>query len=553
MSWLFDGLSLVLVVAGVNLLAVAGVHGQDDDYWAEGYDEEQNCVSKDLIEETMHNAKKQCVANTMANSSEALDYCKKELSTYLFAACSHTRPEKPGELLYCIDRSTTTCCFHNYTCVNTWNDIGRTHEQKAVDFMKEPEKYLEAYRKDLYFNTCHYLKDSYDATACAEDCKALEANSTLATDCETKGGLFKCCIRRDKVSCHECRYCCTLPFCTYQGEKDVQFYGEESLEYAQELGNQENKITAIQALEVMNPFWKSEDTRCLKPYSDPDPNKWGHYDPDIFPYITNKEVLDKVKPVEYDKRFFNFEDPEVFKMMTGKNFEQNWKEAYGFDFVAQVQNNKSESVMIECSKNCLEAEKTKFAKDCHKDKGLFKCCINTLGLFTFLHERLTLKKEGLISTEVSDICGKNGKKKECSVCAATYSCTKKNIYTGNIEQVYLSPEVNRLGGKILLESGGGLKNERFGFRNSYCLKQDYCSVSESMYDFASFSRATTPAEICKLATDVIDENHVEGSKQAKKLESIQMGEKPCETRISNVRICPKKVLKVKHKHKTYFF
>ena len=42
-------------------------------------------------------------------------------------------------------------------------------------------------------------------------------------------------------------------------------------------------------------------------------------------------------------------------------------------------------------------------------------------------------------------------------------------------------------------------------------------VSESMYDFASFSRATTQAEICKLATDVIDENHVEGSKQAKKV------------------------------------
>lgn len=67
MTWLFDGLSLVLVVAGVNLLAVAGVHGQDDDYWAEGYDEEQNCVSKDLLRRLWHNPKKQCVANTMAN------------------------------------------------------------------------------------------------------------------------------------------------------------------------------------------------------------------------------------------------------------------------------------------------------------------------------------------------------------------------------------------------------------------------------------------------------------------------------------------------------
>ena len=30
----------------------------------------------------------------------------------------------------------------------------------------------------------------------------------------------------------------------------------------------------------------------------------------------------------------NFEDPEILKLMVGKKMKKNWKETYGFDFVA---------------------------------------------------------------------------------------------------------------------------------------------------------------------------------------------------------------------------
>ena len=38
--------------------------------------------------------------------------------------------------------------------------------------------------------------------------------------------------------------------------------------------------------------------------------------------------------MKFDKRFFNFEDPEVFEQMTGKDMIKHWKETYGHDFVA---------------------------------------------------------------------------------------------------------------------------------------------------------------------------------------------------------------------------
>jgi len=545
MTRLLAGLGLVLLVAGAQ--------AQDDDYWAEDYDSEKNCESETLISDIEKNPKAQCVSNTIQNSSQAIEYCKKELSTYLFSACSPFQPLKSGELLYCYERTKTTCCFHNHDCMETWTAIGKNYEQVAVDFMKNPETSLEVHRIDQNFNTCHLLKDSYDATVCAEDCKALETNSTLATDCKAKGGLFKCCIRRDKMNCHECRFCCTLPFCTYEGENGVRSIGEESLHQLQEQKNQEHHLKAIQLLEAENAFYKGEDTRCLMPYSDPDPNKWGHYDPDHFANIILKEELDKAEPVEFDKRFFNLEDPEVFEMMTGKKFKQNFQEAYGYDFVAQVMDPYnstarciSESQMFECSKNCLEAEKSKFAKDCRRDKGLFKCCVNTLDLSTFPDTRKTLKKEGLISSEVTDACLEDGKTNKCYVCTASYFCTKKNIFTGNLSHSFMTPEVNVLGGNILLELGGGPKDyERFGFRNSYCLKQDYCSMSESMYNFDEFVRATTPEHLCQAQTDVVDENHLECNKQMKAEKKVvkKKGlkkEKSCGDRWSNVRICPKK-------------
>ena len=55
------------------------------------------------------------------------------------------------------------------------------------------------------YKTCHVLNSSLDATVCAKDCDSLKKQD-FATNCKAQGGLYKCCIRRDKAFCHECRY-----------------------------------------------------------------------------------------------------------------------------------------------------------------------------------------------------------------------------------------------------------------------------------------------------------------------------------------------------------
>ena len=55
------------------------------------------------------------------------------------------------------------------------------------------------------YQTCHKLNSSLDASICAKDCERLEKQK-FAKKCKDKGGLFKCCIRRDAARCHECRY-----------------------------------------------------------------------------------------------------------------------------------------------------------------------------------------------------------------------------------------------------------------------------------------------------------------------------------------------------------
>ena len=55
------------------------------------------------------------------------------------------------------------------------------------------------------YKTCHVLNSSLDAAVCAKDCDRLKKQD-FATKCRDKGGLYKCCIRRDTAFCHECRY-----------------------------------------------------------------------------------------------------------------------------------------------------------------------------------------------------------------------------------------------------------------------------------------------------------------------------------------------------------
>ena len=126
-------------------------------------------------------------------------------------------------------------------------------------------------------------------------------------------------------------------------------------------------------------MWKGHDYRCLKPDSNMKPENWPHYEMNGYRSSKSKQELDSVQEIKFDKYFFNFEDPLVFKEMTiGAKREIIWKKTYGFDFVSF--NDKKDimgNMQMPCYINCFKAEQGRFARKCKKKGGLFKCCMST--------------------------------------------------------------------------------------------------------------------------------------------------------------------------------
>ena len=92
--------------------------------------------------------------------------------------------------------------------------------RKAKQYLTNRTEVLDKMVKVMGYKTCHPI-DSLDATKCAEDCKSFEKMEFATKNCTEKGGLFKCCIRRDRMGCNNCRFCCTLPMCTYSPENKI--------------------------------------------------------------------------------------------------------------------------------------------------------------------------------------------------------------------------------------------------------------------------------------------------------------------------------------------
>ena len=90
-----------------------------------------------------------------------------------------------------------------------------------------------------------------------------------------------------------------------------------------------------------------------------------------------KKELDKVEEIPFDKYFFNFEDPEVLIAMTDgtKKGLELWKKTYGFDWAEWTDGEGKKQSLGKAKIHCLRAEYDKFAQDCKKDKGVFKCCV----------------------------------------------------------------------------------------------------------------------------------------------------------------------------------
>ena len=179
-------------------------------------------------------------------------------------------------------------------------------------------------------------------------------------------------FRRDKEFCHECRFCCTLSICT---TSEGTFYRDsENISNAQ---NSHQHIDAQMGFSTDSKMWKNHDNRCLKPKKDLKAKDWPHYEMNGYRAAKTQEELNNVMEIEFDKYFFNFEDPKIFEeMIKGDERENLWKKTFGFDYVSFNDRKNSHSVFAKCYINCFKAEQKSFARKCKKKGGLFKCCMS---------------------------------------------------------------------------------------------------------------------------------------------------------------------------------
>ena len=123
-------------------------------------------------------------------------------------------------------------------------------------------------------------------------------------------------------------------------------------------------------------IFKQNDYRCLKASDSVKPEKWPHYEMKGYRDAKTKEDLENVKEIKYNKYFNNFEDPEVFKeMFDTKKGPKLWQKTYGFDFLSFNHRRKQPVMDYYCFKYCYKEEHGKFARNCRKNGGFFKCCL----------------------------------------------------------------------------------------------------------------------------------------------------------------------------------
>merc|ERR1712142_212007 len=199
----------------------------------------KNCEDEGEIER-LNNAKpSQCETWSGSNDTKSFHLCKLKLGIRLSNKCQYSKVENTGKLLYCKIGKQITCCFKDATCA-AWSNIDNSIYTQAKIYLTNRTSVLNHLVANVGYKTCHHLGSYLDASICAKDCDKFRS-SKFATECSKGGGLFKCCIRRDKRSCHNCRYCCTLPMCTKPpGRKEDTKFDIKSLE----LRSQKNKIHA---------------------------------------------------------------------------------------------------------------------------------------------------------------------------------------------------------------------------------------------------------------------------------------------------------------------
>ena len=142
------------------------------------------------------------------------------------------------------------------------------------------------------------------------------------------------------------------------------------------LDNSKQDVNARIGFQTHLRMYKYQDFRCLKPKLNVDSENWPHYDMTGYRAAKSKQELENIKEIKFDKNFFNFEDPKVFRAMTdSRKGIQLWKKTYGFDYATFVEGFEAIQNNTKCSLQCLKAEQSFFASKCQKIGGIFKCCL----------------------------------------------------------------------------------------------------------------------------------------------------------------------------------
>merc|ERR1711915_648167 len=353
-------------------------------------------------------------------------------------------------------------------------------------------------------------------------------------------GFLKCCLRHTVLSVWEHQFCISVPFCTFKNEEEqISVIGETEIErfieeQKAEKSGRKATLASTTGIRYSADFLAKWDVRCWISNEKVDPKNWNYYHPDTF-----LNELNKAKVMENDERFFQFENPEIFKQFVGDDFEKTFKETYGFDFVAKMPLTEGKSTILPCSKDCLKQEKSEFAKDCKKKGGLFQCCVKRIDLGNFEYARLHYLKPDRVERHCyEDINNRDVSK--CVFCTATYSC--KYWEGSRIKTDYMSAEVNALGGLYMNELDGQTEPQRIGFRDIACLKQDYCNMDIETYRDADFHTAATYQEFCQLKVNL--KSDISPTSSSHSTYQIENKEKQaCEKRKTIVRVCRKKILK----------
>jgi len=368
------------------------------------------------------------------------------------------------------------------------NDIALYEDAK--EYLVDKRKVLDEMVEIEGYKSCHPLDSSLDATECADDCKKFETEE-FGRKCTRNGGLFKCCIRRDKKFCHECRFCCTLPMCTYKsGNKIVTHFDNVHKDFkARELFFSDKHL------------YKSPDYYCLKPNSHEDPKKWHRYEAAGFRKAFNKEMLENTQTFKYDKYLYNFEDPKILAAFTKNDKEARKiaRKSYNFHYTAMIPGLHSTSYspskdnffnMTKCVKECIKMEKSKFAKKCKKDGGYFKCCLSSWGLNPFEEVRNKLIDDKLIKDEKTHFCNRYSTKDHCYFCSANGMCTNRSYLDGKITNTFYPGKEK--------ESKTNFDAATASLRESWCYVIDLCKYQrEKLYaELTMYKEAMNKEQVC---------------------------------------------------------